>query len=295
MDFHSGKKTIIGIGSPVVDRLAHVADSFINEKIDGKKGGMELISDGDISSILQSLGKETYRAPGGSAGNTLFTLAKLGMSAGFLGKMGDDENGTFYKEMFKQAGGDVTGFKIHTSAPSALSLCLITPDAERTMRTHLGAAMALSPDDITAEDFKGYTHLHTEGYLLFNRELITHILECAREAGCTVSMDLASFEVVENSKDILPDLLKNYVDIVFANEDEAQAFTGTSDPETALDRLGKYCHVCALKMGEKGAFLKHKNRTVKVEAVPVLEVVDVMGASIPEERWEIIKNQLTAI
>jgi sugar/nucleoside kinase (ribokinase family) len=321
---------IIGIGSPVVDMLARVEDLFLEKNVEGDKGGMVLVSDESLSSTINEIKSKTHKAPGGSAGNTMFALAEMGIKSGFLGKVGMDSNGDYYKRSFENIGGDVSRFRIDPLEPTARSLCLVTPDAERTMRTHLGAAMALSPEDISKDDFLGYSHLHTEGYLLFNRDLIFHILESAKSAGCTISMDLASFEVVDATIDVLPDLLKDYIDIVFANEDEVKSFCKTDDPSEGADILGKYCNTSAVKIGEKGAFIVSGDEKIKAEAVEVPEVVDttgagdfwaagflygflqgkdlktcsklgallggevvsVLGASIPDKRWDLIKSEL---
>src|SRR5699024_9138203 len=110
--------------------------------------------------------------------------------------------------------------------PTGRCLSLITPDSKRTMRTHLGAALTLNPHDITPELFEGARHVHIEGYLLFNRDLMMAVLKSVRAAGCTVSLDLASFEVVEACKTDLPGILREYVDIVFGNEEECARLLG---------------------------------------------------------------------
>jgi sugar/nucleoside kinase (ribokinase family) len=269
--------TIIGIGSPIVDAIAQVNEAFI-EKIDGDKGGMVLVDAPTISGLIESLPQAAVAAPGGSAGNTLFALARMGASTSFLGKTGNCTDGGFYRDRFAQLGGDVSRFKIG-SIPNGRCLSLVTPDGERTMRTDLGAAMTLAPEEISSADFADCAHAHIEGYLLFNEALMRRVLESAKGAGCTVSLDLASFEVVEASKSILPELLRDYVDIVFANEEEGEAFTGISGdhPAVAL-KLAEFCDIAAVKVGAHGSYVAHAGSVEKIEPMHAAHVIDTTGA-----------------
>ncbi|MFO8028052.1 MAG: adenosine kinase [Opitutales bacterium] len=269
--------TIIGVGSPIVDSIAQVEESFL-EQVGGDKGGMLLTDTATLSDLIRRIGKKPYACPGGSAGNTLFTLARMGASTSFLGKIGNCERGRFYRDSFSRLGGDAKGFKTG-EIPNGHCLSLVTPDGERTMRTDLGAAMTLHPDEISAGDFAACTHAHIEGYLLFNAELMQRVIESAKEAGCSISLDLASFEVVEASRDILPGILKDYVDIVFANEEEAAAFTGLTDDYAAMaEQLATFCDAAAVKVGAKGSYVASGQTVEKVEPVPAARVVDTTGA-----------------
>ena len=273
----SSPYTIIGIGSPIVDIIAQVGDSFI-EQIKGEKGGMELVDESALKDLLKRIPGQTVKTPGGSAGNTLFALARMGNQTCFLGKTGNCLEGDLYRQQFEKLGGDCSRFKIDDTA-NGQCISLVTPDGERTMRTYLGAAMSLTPAEISVDDFKGCNHAHIEGYLLFNEALMMHILKCAKEANSTISLDLASFEVVQASSAILPEILRNYVDIVFANEEEAAAFTGLKNdyPEMAKE-LAKYCDIAAVKVGSKGAYIAQKDNVMKIEPVAVEKVVDTTGA-----------------
>ena len=232
--------TIIGVGSPIVDSIAQIEESFLIQ-VGGDKGGMLLTDPITIGNLIQSIPTTLYVAPGGSAGNTLFALAKMGASTSFLGKIGNCERGQFYRNRFAELGGDAKRFKMGDT-PNGHCLSLVTPDGERTMRTDLGAAMTLTPDEISAADFSGCTHAHIEGYLLFNANLMQRVIESAKEAGCSISLDLASFEVVQAAKDTLPTILEEYVDIVFANEEEATTYTGMKDDYAAMaEQLASVC------------------------------------------------------
>ncbi len=270
-------KPVICVGSPVVDQVAHVQENFL-ARVGGEKGGMELVDYATFFNLLGELSEQPAYTPGGSAGNTSFALSRLGMSSRFLGMLGDDRAGAFYRDQLLQAGGDDTAIRVLPDLPTAQCLSLVTPDAERTMRTHLGAAMTFAPEHISEEDFLGCGHAHIEGYMLFNPDLMVATLKAAKAAGCTISIDLASFEVVHASQTILQELLAEYVDIVFANEEEAEAFVGSSDPGKGLASLARFCQTAAVKIGEKGALLCHRGECCHIPAVPVSKVVDTTGA-----------------
>ncbi len=272
------KIQVIGVGSPVVDLVAEVEEEMLSKAIEGRKGGMELVDAETMRTLVGALRSIPARTPGGSAGNTTFALTRMGMPCAFMGKLGNDPEGKFYQGEFKRLGGDCTRFKTDGDAPTALCVSMVTPDSERTMRTHLGAAMAFSPEDVTPEDFAGCSHVHVEGYLLFNRDLLMAVLKAVKGAGCRVSMDLGSFEVVEAARDILPDILSRYVDIVFANEEEAAAFAGSDDPLVGLEELHKICEVAAVKLGRDGALIQNGVESVRVPAAIVPDLIDTTGA-----------------
>ena len=269
---------VLGVGSPIVDLLAQVSDEWLRASVPGEKGGMELVDAQTMAELVAIIDGELVRAPGGSAGNTAFALARLGMGAAFLGKIGNDADGRYYRDIFERLGGCGKRFKTCDDAPTARCLSLVTPDGERTMRTDLGAAAAFLPQEVAPEDFAGCAHVHVEGYLLFNPDLLLAVLHGAKAAGCTVSLDLASFEVVRASATSLPHLLRDHVDMVFANEDEAEAFCGAPDPEKGLDALAELCPTAVVKLGKDGALLERSGERVRVAAMPVESVVDTTGA-----------------
>jgi sugar/nucleoside kinase (ribokinase family) len=264
---------VIGVGSPLVDILIKVDDEFI-ESIEGDKGGMVLVENTTITDILNRHQAASEQAPGGSAANTIRGLAKLGIPSGFVGKVGRDSLAQYLEDEFRQIG--VTPILKRGHADTGRVLSMITPDSQRTMRTYLGASQELAPADISIDDFKGAEIVHVEGYLLFNRELIISVLQAAKKVGAKVSLDLASFEVVNAAKDILPDMLRTYVDIVFANEDEAWALTDKAEQDS-LDELAKLCEIAAVKVGKDGAYLKRGDSICKVDSCEA-QVVDTTGA-----------------
>jgi sugar/nucleoside kinase (ribokinase family) len=270
-------KRIAGVGSPVVDQVAHVSEDFLNT-VAGEKGGMVLVDAKAIDNLLETLPHSPVIAPGGSAGNTTFALAQLGVPSRFIGIVGNDVPGNYYRKSFAGIGGDASRICTRNAMSTAQCLSLVTPDGERTMRTHLGAAASMDITDIKKEMFAGCRHVHVEGYLLFNRDLFVHVLQTAKSEACSISVDLASFEVVDHSKEELPGLLKKYVDIVFANEEEVQSYAGSDHPEDCLDKLAEGCETVAIKFGAAGALLHNTQETCHVSAIPVENVVDTTGA-----------------
>ena len=268
---------IISVGSPIIDQLTYVGEEAVR-RIAGGKGGMELVAPAIMQKLRQDLRGPVGMAPGGSAANTAFALARLNLPAAILGKVGDDRHGRFYCRTFEQIGGDASRIKICSKLATASCLCMITPDSERTMRTDLGAAAALKPEEVLLEDFQGCSHAHVEGYLLFNPDLAAAVLSLAKKAGCTISLDLGSYEVVNKNADILPGLLCEYVDVVMANEEETAAFCGSADPKAGLDALSACAPLAAVKLGHRGAYIKNGSRCWRVQARPVEEAVDATGA-----------------
>ncbi|MBO5922969.1 MAG: adenosine kinase, partial [Lentisphaeria bacterium] len=149
--------SVIGVGSPIVDLIAQVSDDFL-KNVPGEKGGMVMIGNDDLNHLTALLGEENVkRTPGGSAGNTLFDLAHFGVKTALLGTAGQDEAGCFYKSKLIEAGGSAHALRYSEKSPTAHCICLVTPDAERTMRPALAAALEFDPASVKAADFSGYT------------------------------------------------------------------------------------------------------------------------------------------
>ena len=157
-----------------------------------------------------------------------------------------------------------------------MAVALISPDSERTFATYLGAAVELSDSDLNSNQFKGYKYLHIEGYLALNHDLMLKAAELAKGNNLKISIDMASFNVVEDNLEFLKDYVKNYVDIIFANEEEAKAFTG-KEPEEALHVIAEQCEIAVVKIGSKGSMVKSKGKTYQVEPLKA-NSIDTTGA-----------------
>ncbi|MBF0257902.1 MAG: adenosine kinase [Desulfamplus sp.] len=247
---------IIGVGSALIDLLINENDSFLVQ-LGKKKGGMTLVTDSDIEEILKKTRNKPLVVPGGATCNTIIGIAKLGGKAGFIGKRGDDFYGASYEENLKKL--NVKTLFLTSPTPTGKVLSIITPDAQRSMFTYLGASTELESEHITQEMFMDSTIALMEGYLLFKPELMLACLKKAKAAGSVIALDLASFEVVEASKTTLKDIITEYVDILIANEDEARSYTGFSDEHKALDSLSENVQIAVLKVGPRGSYISYKN------------------------------------
>lgn len=273
------KFDLIGVGSPIMDLLATVPFDFLQAHVAGEQGGMVLVNDAEMSAILAHLADAPNTSTGGSAANATLNAARLGLKTTYLGKLGNCPIADTYRQRFAALGIDTSRFKTG-NVPNARSLILTTPDADRTMRTDLGAAMTLSPDEITPADFAGCRHTHMEGYLVFNEALADAVLASARTAGCTVSVDLASFEVINATRPWIFKQLASGIDIVFANEDEIRALFEDSDSpyEVLAKRLASHGVIAAVKVGKDGAWIAQGEELHRIDPVVVDAVVDTNGA-----------------
>ena len=269
---------LIGIGNPIMDLLAHVPESFLTSHVSGEKGGMVLVDDQDIATLIKKIGSKVAVSPGGSAANATLGATRLGLRSTYVGKIGRDITAEDYLANFIGAGGDGSRFK-RATLPNGRCLSMVTPDGQRTMRTHLGAAMTLSPDEISIEDFKGARHAHIEGYLLFNPTLAEKVAATARAAGCTISLELASFEVVNVARDWILAQLKEGVHIVFANEDEIRALFETDESyDNQARHLASFGGIGVVKIGKDGAWVAKGQELHSVQPVKVAKVIDTTGA-----------------
>jgi len=258
-------KKILGIGNALVDALVETHDESIFNKFGLKKGGMEMISAELKNEIHREIGglKKTV-ASGGSTSNTIYGLAQLGAAAGYIGKIGQDEMGAFFKNDMEKAG--VTTHLSYSKIDTGIATTFITKGGERTFATYLGAAATQTPDDLQEQIFSMYDLIHVEGYLIFNKDLILSVCKLAKKCGLKISMDMASYNLVEVMRPLMEELLRDYVDIIFANEEEAFAFTGKKERES-LEVLSSYCPVSVVKLGAEGSLAKVNGETTIIPAV----------------------------
>ena len=270
-------KSILGIGNALTDILAVLPDDSLLAEFHLPKGSMQHVDAETGVNIWQALKPLGVKyVAGGSAANTIACTAILGMPSGFIGKIGNDELGLLFKSDQEQYGVQ-THLLTGTHASGRSMVFVSGGNAERTFAVYLGAALDLVPEDLKPEWFEGYDYFHIEGYLVQNQDLVRRAVELARAAGCIISLDLASYNVVESNLTFLHDIVEKYVDIVFANESEARAFTGSSDPRTALDALARISRTAIVKVGKAGSWLKRGEEVEFVEPWPA-DPVDATGA-----------------
>ncbi|MDP2337462.1 MAG: adenosine kinase [Bacteroidota bacterium] len=324
------RKSVLGIGNALIDVLINIADDAVLQKFGLPKGSMTLV-DAVLSAEIKKETKNSNRIiqTGGSAANTIHGIAKLGGQCGYIGKISNDEYGQFYLEDFKK--NQINTHFVYSQTGTGHATGLISPDSERTFGTYLGAAMELTAEEMTHEIFRDYGIMHIEGYLVQNHALIEAAMKIAKENGLLVSIDMASFNIVAANLDFLNRMIRQYVDIVFANEDEALALTGKNPQEAAAEIAGM-CKIAIVKMGAQGSIIQTGEQVIRIEAILAksidttgagdiyasgflyalaenldLEVagkigsllagnvVEVMGAKIPEETWERLLPQIESI
>ena len=268
-------KKILGIGSALVDIMTQIPDENILQELNLPKGSMTYVdaqTSVEIGKKLAYLGNQM--ASGGSAANTMSGLAQLGVEAGFLSKIGNDEVGRFFERQMTET--HVKPQMLMSETPSGRVQALVTADGERTFATCLGAAAEMCADDIRPELFEGWDVLYVEGYLVANPTMLDKAVTTAKAAGLKIAIDMASYNVVEESRDYFMQLIENYVDYVFANEQEAFALTGM-DSLQALDFLASRCEIAVVKVGAKGAYIKRGDEMVTIPPMKA-NVIDTNGA-----------------
>jgi len=256
-------KKILGMGNALTDILLQVDNDEVLFSLNLLKGGMQLINterSQEINDAVSNYSK--IMATGGSASNTINGITRLGMKGGFVGKIGKDDIGLFFTNDSINNG--VVPHLLTSETPSGRCTVLVTPDSERTLCTYLGAACELAASDLKPEMFRGYDIFHIEGYLVQNHDLIRTAVRLAKQEGLKVSVDLASYNVVEENLDFLLEIVHQYVDIVFANEEEARAFTG-KEPEEALKDISEHCEIAIVKVGKDGSFIKSGDKTLQIQ------------------------------
>lgn len=267
---------IIGMGNALVDVLVRIDDDSLLEKLHLPKGSMQLIQEDTLSEIRKyTSGMKIHRSTGGSAGNTVCALAALGANPGFIGKVGQDETGTFFGDTLRQRG--VNALLATCDLPSGIASTFISTDGERTFGTYLGAAATLRAEDLSRKMFAGYNYLYIEGYLLQYHDLMLRAVQLAKEEGLQVCLDMASYNVVEAERDFFDQLIVKYVDIVFANESEALAYTGKA-PHEALEEIASKCSIAVVKTGKEGSLVKKGTEVIQLLSCPVDNVLDTTGA-----------------
>lgn len=273
------KYDCIGIGNPMIDILARV-DETVVARLGLTKGLFNLVSREKSAETLAAIADAPKDVAAGDAtANTLAGLANLGLKTFFVGKTGDDEHGRLYLKM-TEAAGCAHAFAKNPAVPTGSVIALITPDAQRTFATYLGAALTLVPDDFPVGAVAESRFVYLTGYQLDDpalRAVAMRALTAAKAHGVPVGIDLADVGVINRNRDLLKQLVKDYATVYFANEPEGAAFTGETDPARCLEKMAAYAPVACLKLAERGSLISERGRVVPVAPVPA-RAVDTTGA-----------------
>lgn len=272
---------IIGIGNALVDILVKLADEKPLSDIGLTRGGMWHIDEAQMRHLqAETAPLRPVRATGGSAANTIHALSMLGHATAYIGTVADDEHGRFFADSMRRRGTDSHLLMAH-DGHTGIATTFILPDGERTFATYLGVAPQIDtttlPFHTTAATGESDI-LHIEGYLVQDHDTVEEIMRQAKAAGMTVSYDLASWNIVRADRHFVRHLVRDYADIVFANHDEAEAYAGTSDPQTALADIAEHVQTAIVKMGKRGAMARRGTVEAFAPAEPCSNVADATGA-----------------
>jgi sugar/nucleoside kinase (ribokinase family) len=270
---------VLGIGNALVDVLSHATDEFLaGERL--AKGTMHLVDEARARRLYAAMGPGV-EVSGGSAANTIVGVASFGGRAQYVGKVRDDQLGEVFGHDLRSTGVAYTTPAATAGPPTGRCLILITPDAQRTMSTFLGASVELGPDDIELALIARAGILYLEGYLFDPpraQEAFRVAARAAHAAGRQVALTLSDPFCVDRHREAFLDLLDHHVDILFANEAEIRSLFRTPDFDTALQAVRGRCDLVALTRGPRGSVLVAGDRVHVIDAHPVAAVVDSTGA-----------------
>ena len=272
------KYDVFGIGNPLIDIIIRVDDAMLKE-LDLTKGSMSLVGQEQQARILEkNRDHRKVTALGGSCANTMVMLSQLGGSSALAGNIGNDELGDDFNEQLISSG--VSSYLRRKDGMTGCTIILVTPDADRTMNTHLGMCQHLSKDDLNLEGLKDSRSLYITGYQWdtpTQKEAVRTALEHAREHGIPIAFSLSDLFCVEKHKADFQELLDRYVDLVFCNELEAQAMTGQADVQDQLRSLTKSVDHVVITMGKEGSVIGHKGEVHRINPFTV-NAIDTTGA-----------------
>ncbi len=270
---------VIGIGNAIVDVLSQTDDDFLSQN-GLAKGAMTLIDADQAEGLYAKMGSGV-EVSGGSAANTIACLASLGGKGAFIGKVRDDQLGDVFRHDIRAGGVTFETAPKEDGAPTARCLIFVTPDAERTMQTFLGASVELGPDDIDEDLISRSAVTYLEGYLWdppLAKEAFVKAAKIAAQAGRKVSLSLSDPFCVDRHRDDFLDLVNNHVDILFANEDEITSLYQVDNFDDALQHVRGHCEIAALTRSSKGSVVVAGDEVHVLDAHKVDKVVDTTGA-----------------
>jgi len=266
-------KQAVGVGAALIDLVTSVSDEWVVRQ-KKTKGGMNPVTWGEMGRILGNV-ERLATIPGGSASNTMIGLAKLGGLARFVCKVGNDDLGDVYSQNLFHNG--VEGYIRKSATPTGRVLSAVTPDAQRTMYTYLGASAELVPTEISDVPFRETQVLYLEGYLAYAPTILLECVNVAKANELEIVFDCGSFGVIQERRFIIDKLLEEgSIDILIANEDEAKALTNVEE-ELACMEMAKMAKIAVVKLGKKGALICKKDEIFRIDAVEA-KAIDTTGA-----------------
>ncbi len=270
---------VVGIGNAIVDVLTTTNDSTL-EKLSFEKGSMTLIDENKAKELYETTTNRIQKS-GGSVANSLACVAQLGGKAAFIGRVRNDKLGEVFTEEISTTG---TIFKTppSTVGPStARCLIFVTPDAQRTMCTYLGASVLIEPKDLDLSAVREAKILYLEGYLWDNKaakHAFIKAAEIARNAGRKVALSLSDSFCVSRHRESFVELVEDYIDILFANEDEIKSLYETSNLNAAIEKLKQTCELAAITIGKYGSIVISNSKIKNIDPFILGKAIDTTGA-----------------
>lgn len=276
---HAKKYKVVGIGNAIVDVLVNTEDDFL-KKHNLRKGAMRIVDESEMEKLYSSV-KAIKQVSGGSAANTIAALASLGNPVAFIGRVGDDMLGRLFEEDLKNLGVEYCMLKKDSGRPTACCVVLTTPDAQRTMNTFLGVSGYLGPKDIDGSVISQSEIIYLEGYLWDSeeaRKAFKKAIRIALKTGGKISLSLSDSFCVERHRNEFLKLIRNHVDILFANEEEIKSLFEVGNLKSALSRCAELKKICVITRSEKGSIILFDGKEKMVPAEKNVKVIDTTGA-----------------
>ncbi len=271
---------VVAIGNAMVDVLANMDDEFL-AKHNMPKGMMTLVDATSAETIYGHIAQSGVECSGGSAANTAVGIAALGGRPAFIGKVADDKLGETFRKDITRSGVHFTTPCLENERPTARCMVIVSPDAQRTMNTYLGACSKLSRKDIDEDLIRQTKIVYMEGYLWDRpeaKDALAYAVELAHKYNRKVSLSLSDPFCVNRHRDSFMGLIRNGVDILFCNEDEIMSLFDTTDPETAFEQCKNLCEIVVVTRGAKGAVAICGKTRYEIPAEPISRVIDTTGA-----------------
>ncbi len=270
---------LIGLGNAIVDIIVKVEDQFL-ELNNLKKGSMNLINSNESEVLLENC-KVIKKISGGSSANTIVGLAELGHNVQFIGRVKNDNFGNFFSTDIKKSKTIFNTPPIDEGPSSAHSIIFITPDAQRTMCTYLGASVEFEPKDVNYNSIKNSKYLYLEGYLWDSNLAKNAFLKAAniaKESNTKIILSLSDSFCVDRHRESFLDLIENYIDIVFCNESEVLSLFKENDLQRCKESISSICELVIITLGSKGSLVINKGESEEIKPLQLGKIIDTTGA-----------------
>ncbi len=280
--WHNNQKKdidLIGLGNAIVDIIVNVEDQFL-EVNNLKKGSMSLINSFESEVLLENC-KVIKKVSGGSSANTVVCLAELGDNVQFIGRVKNDNFGKFFSTDIKKSNTIFNTPPINEGPSSAHSIIFITPDAQRTMCTYLGASVEFEPKDVNYNLIKNSKYLYLEGYL-WDSDLAKNAFlksaKIAKESNTKIILSLSDSFCVDRHRESFLELIDNYIDVIFCNESEVLTLFKENDIQSCKESISSICELVIITLGSRGSLIINKGESEEVKPKLLGNIIDTTGA-----------------